>query len=550
MKLISIFASLLCASTAVVEAAPRKPATIWKRPKPLIERRVAGRDFSNPEIQKRAQSYFATAKTKPFAVDGKAFPEVNFDIGESYAGLLPISNDPKETRKLFFWFFPAKTGHTPEEIVIWLNGGPGCSSLIGLLDENGPFTWQQGTLAPTPNPYSWNNITNMLWVEQPVGVGYSEGVPNITNEVELSKQFRGFYKNFVDTFHTYNWKTYITGESYAGMYVPNIANSFIKANDKKYFNLAGISINDPVLGDNTIQQQVVILPFVQHYQNIFGLNDTFMAAITKKNRECGYAQYLDKYFRFPPPKGPFPVLPDPYAGKVPVCDMIDDFGIALSEINPCFNIYHVTDTCPFVYDVMGIVNTGDYSPPGIEIYFNRTDVKKALHVNPNTNWMQCTDVNVFANGNENNTDTSLPPTIDGTLQNVIEHTNNVLIGSGDLDMLIATNGSLFALQNMTWHGVQGFSKYPCTPLYAPYHPEWNGGSLAGAGYLGKWIKERGLTFYTSFLAGHEVPQYTPGVGLRMLEILLGHVKDFSSTDNFVGQNGQFTGTIPIYKRDD
>ena len=64
MKLISIFASLLCASTAVVEAAPRKPATIWKRPKPLIERRVAGRDFSNPEIQKRAQSYFATAKTK------------------------------------------------------------------------------------------------------------------------------------------------------------------------------------------------------------------------------------------------------------------------------------------------------------------------------------------------------------------------------------------------------------------------------------------------------------------------------------------------------
>lgn len=94
-----------------------------------------------------------------------------------------------------------------------LNGGPGCSSLSGLLTENGPFTWEAGTLAPVQNPYSWTNLTNMLWVEQPVGVGYSQGTPNITNEVELAAEFRGFYKSFVDTFQTKNWKTYITGES-------------------------------------------------------------------------------------------------------------------------------------------------------------------------------------------------------------------------------------------------------------------------------------------------------------------------------------------------
>jgi carboxypeptidase D len=93
-----------------------------------------------------------------------------------------------------------------------LNGGPGCSSLSGFLTENGPFTWEAGTLAPVQNPYSWTNLTNMLWVEQPVGVGYSQGVPNITNEVELAAEFRGFYKSFVDTFQTKNWKTYVTGE--------------------------------------------------------------------------------------------------------------------------------------------------------------------------------------------------------------------------------------------------------------------------------------------------------------------------------------------------
>lgn len=90
-------------------------------------------------------------------------------------------------------------------------------------------------------------------------------------------------------------------------------------------------------------------------------------------------------------------------------------------------------------------------------------------------------------------------------------------------MLLSTNGTLFAIQNMTWNGAQGLSEYPCTPLYAPYHPEYNGGALAGSGYQGVWTAERGLTFYTAHLAGHELPGYTPGVAYRMLEILLGKV---------------------------
>jgi len=139
--------------------------------------------------------------------------------------------------------------------MLYRNGGPGCSSLSGLLTENGPFTWEAGTLAPVQNTYSWTNLTNMLWIEQPVGVGFTQGTPNITNEIELAAQFRGFYKSFVDTFDTHNWKTYITGESYAGFYVPYIADSFIQANDTKYFNLGGISINDPIIGDETNQQQ-------------------------------------------------------------------------------------------------------------------------------------------------------------------------------------------------------------------------------------------------------------------------------------------------------
>jgi len=99
----------------------------------------------------------------------------------------------------------------------------------------------------------------MMWVEQPVGVGFSQGVPNITNEVELGLEMAGFYKQFVDTFDVHGYDVYLTGESYAGYYVPYIADAFISQNDTDYFNLKGIAINDPIIGDETNQQQAVIV---------------------------------------------------------------------------------------------------------------------------------------------------------------------------------------------------------------------------------------------------------------------------------------------------
>jgi len=74
---------------------------------------------------------------------------------------MPISANVNETRQLYFWFFPSSNPNAHEEITIWLNGGPGCSSLEGLLQENGPFLWQYGVFRPVPNPYTWRNLTNM-----------------------------------------------------------------------------------------------------------------------------------------------------------------------------------------------------------------------------------------------------------------------------------------------------------------------------------------------------------------------------------------------------
>ncbi|KAL9021867.1 MAG: hypothetical protein Q9180_008586 [Flavoplaca navasiana] len=104
-----------------------------------------------------------------------------------------------------------------------------------------------------------------------------------------------------------------------------------------------------------------------------------------------------------------------------------------------------------------------------------------------------------------------------------------------------------ALQNITWNGQQGFQTYPATEFYTPYHPEYNDGALAGAGYLGLWGSERGLTFYQVQLAGHELPEYAPGAAYRVMELLLGRIKSFGDAGDFTTQEGNFTGTTPIYK---
>lgn len=532
----------------------------FKRPEQrraeILESMGAGRQPVLPakrSLETRQNSPYLNNVTEKFVVNGSAIPEVDFDIGESYAGLLPISDDPNETRELFFWFFPSTNPNATDEIVIWFNGGPGCSSLSGLLTENGPFLWQAGTLSPVPNSYSWTNLTNTLWVEQPVGVGYTQGTPNITNEVELGQQFIGFYKQFVDAFQVHGAKVYLTGESYAGYYVPYIADAFIGADDTDYYNLAGIGINDPIIGDGTIQQQVVILPFVEYWSNLFYLNETFMEALRERNDQCNYTSYMEKYYTFPPPEGPFPVLPDPYQSDTYACDMFDNVLSAVLLVNPCFDLYHITATCPHEISQLGIVNPGDYSPPDAQVYFNRSDVQAAIHAPAGTNWMQCTDKNVFNHGYINNYtvgDTSLGPAQDGVLQRVIEYTNNTIIGGGNLDLLLNPNGTVFALQNMTWNGQQGFQQDPqkANHFYVPYHPEYNGGRLAESGYVGMWGEERGLTFYTVQLAGHELPGYSAGSGYRMLEKLLGRIESLAEVSDFTTQQGEFTGNSTIYRR--
>jgi len=75
--------------------------------------------------------------------------------------------------------------------------------------------WQYGTYKPVSNPWGWSTLTNMIWVEQPVGTGFSTGAVTARSEEDVAAQFNGFWRNFVDTFGLHGYKVYIAGESYA-----------------------------------------------------------------------------------------------------------------------------------------------------------------------------------------------------------------------------------------------------------------------------------------------------------------------------------------------
>jgi carboxypeptidase D len=378
----------------------------------------------------------------------------------------------------------------------------------------------------------------MVWVEQPIGTGFSRGDVTATSEEDVAKQMLGWWKNFIETFSLQGYKIYIAGESYAGAYIPYIASAMLDANDTTLYDLSGVLLYDPVIGDDIVQDSLTTVPYIDYHHNLFTFNNSFSQHIHELHQSCGFAAYQDKYLTYPPP-GPQPS--DLHTTVSDECQGL--WGLVTDNvlsINPCFDVYEVTTTCPLLWDVLGFPGSISYSPAGAgPLYFDREDVKRAIHADLNHNWTECSEINVFVDGKDNS-----DPTIQRVLPHVIDATQNVIIGHGSLDMIVLANGTLLSIQNMTWGGKLGFQSAPVEPFYVPYHKDSTPGdiynesdmlalgSIAGAGVMGTAHTERGLTYVGIDLSGHMVPQYAPSAAFRHLEFLLGRVDSLSTTKAF------------------
>jgi serine carboxypeptidase-like clade 2 len=152
----------------------------------------------------------------------RVYPELFTNVAyghEMYSGYL----DAGFNKSFFYQFYYSQGNPTKDPVLLWLNGGPGCSSLLGAFTENGPFEFYENTSDLKLNPNSWNRYANVLYLESPGGVGFSQGPVNSSdasvaqdNLVALMSFFQKFPK-----FQAHDF--YISGESYAGIYVPRLA---------------------------------------------------------------------------------------------------------------------------------------------------------------------------------------------------------------------------------------------------------------------------------------------------------------------------------------
>jgi carboxypeptidase C (cathepsin A) len=148
----------------------------------------------------------------------------DFDTYPVYSGYLNVN----EAKDLHYMFIESQNDIANDPLVIWFNGGPGCSSMLGFTQEHGPYKMESGTDFWEINPYAWNKFSNLLYIESPAGVGFStckglrecnsydddeSAADNLTAVLAFFEKHPEFKTNDL----------YVSGESYAGIYVPYLS---------------------------------------------------------------------------------------------------------------------------------------------------------------------------------------------------------------------------------------------------------------------------------------------------------------------------------------
>jgi len=398
-----------------------------------------------------------------------------------YAGYVTVN--PTAGRALFYYFVESPTESSTKPLVLWLNGGPGCSSMIGAMSELGPFRINSDGKTLFKNDFAWSNVANMLFLESPAGVGFSysnttsdydhSGDKNTANDAYI------FLINWLERFPQYKTHDfYITGESYAGHYVPQLAYTILQNNKKTNqttVNIKGIAIGNAWIDDETSQKGMY-----DYWWTHAILSDTTHDAIFKY---CNFSS----------------------ESSSAMCDNI--IIKAFDEIGniDIYNIYApicLTDLSN-ASATTGSINVFDPCWQDILIsYLNNSAVQKAFNAKP-TSWDVCSDV--IQSWNDSAV-TILP-----IIEYLIENGQRLWVYSGDTDARVPITASRYSINTLN------------LPIETAWRP-WYLNKEVG-GYLEAY---KGLLLITVRGAGHTVPSYQPQRALELFSSFLGGTLPSSS----------------------
>ena len=387
-----------------------------------------------------------------------------------------------------------------DPLAFWTNGGPGCSGLIGFMTEQGPFK-PNADMSLSFNEYAWNEISNMVFIESPAGVGFSYSTDPSADYTTGDDQTAIDNYNLIQAFLTRfpEYKTndlYISSESYGGHYMPTLAKQIVDTNAQPgaaVLNFKGFAVGNPytdpysgtpAMFDTFWGHQLIPKPTYDSYQA------KCVNSVKPNAKEC-----IQLQIEMNNDVGNL----NAYALDYPVCTTSSPARRGRAQRTWLLN-QMLAKVSPEDRKAMGITAQDEYQPCEdnyAETYLNLASVKAAIHVKDDVKWESCS-YTVSYNGTDS-TEVSTAPIynylIDGKFG------LNILVYSGDDDSVCGTVGT----QSWIW----GLGYTVAGKMWQTYTFD-----SQVAGYATQW-KDTHLGFLTIHGAGHEVPTYKPDVALDM-----------------------------------
>ncbi|XVF27685.1 hypothetical protein REPUB_Repub14bG0130100 [Reevesia pubescens] len=417
-------------------------------------------------------------------------PAVDF---RHYAGYVIVNE--KNGRALFYWFYEAMSHPDEKPLVLWLNGGPGCSSVgYGATQEIGPFIVDTDGRGMKFNNFSWNKEANMLFLESPIGVGFSYSntstdYHNLGDEFTANDAYTFLHKWFLK-FPSYRKRTfYIAGESYAGKYVPELAELIYDNNKDPSLNieLKGILLGNPETNDAEDWRGMMDYAWSHavvsdETHKIIRESCDFNSNDTWSNEDCSQAvdEVLKQYKQI-----------DIYSLYTPVC-IADTAGSDDKSLQ-----FMMKQTSNMMPRILGGFDPclDDYA----KAFYKRLDVQKALHVTDGhhlRNWSIC---------NQKMLDdwSDSKPSVLPIYKKLIAGGVRIWVYSGDTDGRVPVLSTRYSISALG---------LPITKAWRPWYHEKQ---------VSGWFQEyKGLTFATFRGAGHAVPCFKPSSSLAFFSAFL------------------------------
>ena len=485
--------------------------------------------------------FISTTLAAPAADYVASFPGYGFTKFPHYSGFLNASAAEDGTY-LHYWLATYTASDKPwtkAPTVLWLNGGPGASSLLGMLQEQGPLIIDSsGKLVE--NPYAWTDVANLIALESPAGVGYSycaamaSGGSCANTDVSTAKAAYAALVDFFTKFPELQKNPfYITGESYAGVYCPTLAAEIVSGNmhSAVKIDLVGMAVGDPCT-DTQAQKQSMDMLWYAHKNGLVQDNEyDFLVnkcgASMPSDRMAG-EWVADKSARVVPSKPTRPKLLSTSANCTAAMRrylVASSKGISQSWDHAFINeLSFYSPAAEFRFDIPGTLNYHTAK------WMMAADVKAALHVatapvkawpGPAPGWKYTSSYdacNAAPPGTKSMVDfyRELAPKLAG----------QIVVYNGDTDPCVSYEGTRNAIAQVGFDEVSPyrawFFNYTAADLkllqrkdllFGPSLSLQAGGSQYGGSIVNY---EHGLAFATVHGSGHMVPTFRPRAALQML----------------------------------